>query len=124
MTADDYAAERRARLLVAEDREARLPVWARDLLGALRRELDSADRHAQEARLATSPDESDTVIRRYIGGNIGLGDGPTVLFRTPDGELEASLRDGALVVMTNGSTRPVVSPQSGNVLQVHVQPWR
>lgn len=63
----------------ADPREERLPRWARDALARMRRRVEDAERLATEARLATSPCESDTLLDP-LKHEIGLGVGETVRY--------------------------------------------
>ena len=117
-----------------DPREAKLPRWAQDHLATMRRQVEAARRAEDAARLATSPDESDTLLDRYAESDIpiGLGVGISVHFlfgevgdrRAP--AIQARLhrpvgRHGPLPVyleligISGGIT---VSPQSGNVIRV------
>lgn len=97
---------------MSDDREARLPRWAQDTLSALRRRLADAERLAEEARLATDPDESSAIIHPYDEVPIGLGNA-VVRFKLDDGEyVEVQVRDGHVTVM--GSSATLIMPYSSN----------
>jgi hypothetical protein len=74
-----------------DPREARLPVWARDLLNDLRTEvaglndeLATAQKAAEAARLRTSPEDSLITVDGPDGEPIGLP-GTTVRYCFPEG---------------------------------------
>jgi hypothetical protein len=64
-----------------DPREEKLPRWARDLLDNMRRRVERAETTAEATRLATKPDETDTVINRYGDEPVGLPPGCSVEFR-------------------------------------------
>lgn len=64
-----------------DPREAKLPAWARQLIERERRLRRDAQRHAEAAQLATSPDASGAILDRFSDLPIGLGDSPQVSFR-------------------------------------------
>jgi hypothetical protein len=110
----------------ADEREARLPRWARDELHRLRMRLKAAEREAKEARLATNPAESLVLIPRFNrGDDIGLGD-ETVRFRRRvdgpwDEHFEVRVSARGIRVMAGRGPMAVV-PVSSNV--VEIEPWR
>lgn len=111
------------RMLAPDEREQKLPNWARDKMGALRRAVESANNAAEEARLSTSPDESDTAIERFSRGKIGLGRGTTIRFSLGERwdqhiDVRVDAARGRLVVI--GGDQIVVKPQSGNSLEILV----
>ena len=107
--------------LKLDERERRLPKWVQDELALLRREVERLRDQAEEARLTTSPDESDTVVDRVLrGGEIGLGKHPHIVFRTRTGEIEAHVADGVLRV-SSPMGGVVVEPRASNVVFVHVR---
>jgi hypothetical protein len=67
-------------LNLTDDREGKLPAWARQLLATMRRRVAEAEALAAAAQLATAPDESDALLDRY-GRTVGLGHNPQVDFR-------------------------------------------
>lgn len=112
--------------ITAEDpREVKLPAWARDMIDNARRRVKEAEKSAQEARLATGPDESDMLVDRYDQTPIGLGKRPTVrvvLGRKPDGEvirwIDIRLTESRKSIEVMGSTTLRVTPQVTNVIAV------
>lgn len=63
-----------------DEREPKLPAWARELLATMRRRVYEAEAIADAAQLATAPSESDAVLDRY-GRTVGLGERAQVDFR-------------------------------------------
>ena len=117
--------------LEPDPREGKLPVWAQKALADLRRELERAIAHADETRLATKPDETDTVVYRYSDEPIGLDPGATVEFRlggptpTPDrfhdNYLHAHVvtdKWGTRLEISSGRMALQVSPKSGNSIVI------
>lgn len=106
-----------------------MPVWAQRQLDQLRRDLNDAEARAEEARLATSPEQSDTVVQPYgIRGPIGLGIGPRIRFtpqpidpRIPDWRawIDARVTDKGEVEFMAASMVQI-RPHSGNVFTVEV----
>jgi hypothetical protein len=97
-----------------EERRARLPKWAQEELAQLQRNADRWERQAEEARLATSPDDTDTTVeRRMQGGAIGLKRGATVTFQLPAGEIQARVEGDHLLVMADWSGL-VIQPRASN----------
>jgi hypothetical protein len=111
-----------SKALQLDERERRLPKWVQDELTQLRRDNERLRDQAEEARLAASPDESDTVIDRVLrGGEIGLGKRPRVVFRTRTGEISAQVeRDGILRVSADMGGI-VVEPRASNAVFVHAR---
>src|SRR5690349_8692354 len=72
--------ESRRALPLRDDREPKLPAWARGLLDTMRRRVAEAEAVAAAAQLATAPDESDALLDRF-GRTVGLGRNPQVDFR-------------------------------------------
>lgn len=66
-----------------DPREAKLPVWARDVLRACRRAATEAQAAARDARLSTNPDESRAVMDLHGDVPVGLGEHPDVSFMVP-----------------------------------------
>ena len=113
----------RTNQMVPDHREPKLPHWVQDTINDLRRRVEVAEARAEETRLATKPDESDTLVVRYGGGgDIGLGRGPTVRFNLDEGwsqYLSARVEDGRLII--HGGDQITVRPQSGNTIAIAVQ---
>jgi hypothetical protein len=113
-------------LMKADEREERLPRWVRDRMESLRRavrnaalDVMAADQRAEEARLATRPEESEAVLNPYTDVPIGLGKDPRVRFRpnAPDGgHIDVWIEHDVVRVM--GPWQINVQPQSGNVIRV------
>jgi hypothetical protein len=115
-----------------DPREAKLPVWAQDIIRSLRRQLAQADRLAETARLNTDPDTSTAVVDvpiyghgSDVGRTVGLGVRPNIGFRAgpgPGGNRVIHARqdeDGVLEVYTSGGGLAVV-PWSGNAIRIRV----
>lgn len=71
-----------------DSREAKLPVWAQELLSNARIRVQAAETHAEEALLATNPDTSTALLNMHAEIPIGLGEHPKVCFvfsRAADG---------------------------------------
>ncbi|MCG8926612.1 hypothetical protein [Lentzea sp. CC55] len=113
--------------LEPDPREAGLPRWVQNKLERLRdsariaaREVEYADRRAEEARLATLPAESDAILTAASDEvPIGLGKEPRVKFRpnAPDGKyIEVWLEHD--VVWVRGPWGLVIHPYSGNVAKL------
>ena len=66
--------------LDVDPREEKLPAWAREKLKEARRVAVIARREADEARLATNPDDTDVIIGRWNAIPIGLPPGERVRF--------------------------------------------
>lgn len=113
------------------EREARLPQYVRAELESLRRRAIELERIAEEARLATSPDESDTILPRFSvlkEHPIGLGRGTRVRF-LPFGPGPDELRRFVDVrvmedweyVEVMGGMPLTIEAQAANVLRVRFQ---
>ena len=90
----------------------------------MERRVENAERLAEEARLATHPDDTDTVVERGVRPAIGLSRGARVTFRLPGGgEVMTRVEDGRLHVMSTGriSGRLHVIPQASNVVLLEVE---
>ncbi|WP_329793848.1 hypothetical protein V1227_18705 [Lentzea sp. DG1S-22] len=116
-----------AALLAPDAREDKLPRWAREKLDRLRdsaqiaaREVEYADRRAEEARLATRPEESDAVLVAASDEvPIGLGKEPRVRFRpnAPDSRyIDVWLEHD--VIWVRGPWELAIHPYSGNVAKL------
>lgn len=98
------------------------------MLNNARRRVKEAEKSAQEARLATGPNESDMIVDRYDEIPVGLGRRPTVrvvLDRRPGGEvvrwIDIRLTESKKSVEILGSSTLRVTPQVTNVIAVTVQ---
>jgi hypothetical protein len=110
-----------SKALQLDERERRLPKWAQDELTQLRHLIERYQREAEEARLSTSPDESDTVVDRVLrGGEIGLGKHPRIVFRTRTGEIEAQV-DGGVLRVSSPMGAILVEPRASNSFLAHVR---
>jgi hypothetical protein len=117
------------RLLTADQREPKLPVWAQDTINDLRREYARERERAQAARLATDPDKSTTVIEAYSDrGPIGLGNA-VVRFKLGDLASHSGPTDGPYVechvhddgsLYVRGSAQIVLAPDVSNVVRIRV----
>ena len=110
-----------------DPREEKLPRWARDLLDNMRHRVARAEADADAALLATSPDESSTVLYRDGDSDVGLGDDPTVQFRLGGKHrqhiqcrIERTPSWGTCVYLSGGDSirfRPV----SSNAIRIYVE---
>lgn len=105
-----------------DPREEKLPVWAKTLLVNMRQRVENAESRAEEARLATDPAGSDTLIHFYDDVPIGLGRGERVRF-LPGGPGDQLAwvnvrvrRSGDIEVMA--SHMLTVRPEATNVVAV------
>lgn len=102
----------------------RLPKYARDEIEELRRLTAEAVNRAQEARLATSPSESDTTLDPYAEIPIGLGVGPTIRFTLGNvNYLNCEVRrrrDGRPYLYVRGSDEVHLAPEASNAIRVWV----
>jgi hypothetical protein len=109
-----------------DPREAKLPLWAKTMLGDLRRRTMNAEKDRDDARLATKPDESDAIMDPYDAIPIGLGSKPKVTFilrRDDAGEPVSTVdvrlsRDYPNSLELLGSSSLNIRPQVTNVIQV------
>lgn len=101
-----------------ESREDKLPLWVQDKLNALRQALTQQATLATEAVAGTDPAGSDTVLEPFAPhGGIGLGQSPTVQFRTPGGGcIDVAVR-GDEVYITGGESLAVY-PRTWNSMVV------
>jgi len=113
--------------MTTDPREAKLPVWARKHIETLRRQAHDAQIERDDARLATNPAESNTVLCAYSDIPIGLGKSPTVRFRLgeSDRELYADARveqdrDGRRTLHIMAGTTIHIEPRSSNVILMEV----
>jgi hypothetical protein len=83
----------RTAVVMLDEREKRLPVWAQEKLRGLRQELESAVRHADfveeentrlraviEGRFTGKPEDDTFLINDDTGKELPLGKGPDVRF--------------------------------------------
>lgn len=100
---------------------AKTPVWVQDLVHRLIQERDAAERAADEARLSTEPEDSDTVIERLEQGTIGLGNGTSITFKAGDNRVETfnvRLEKGTLIVM--GGSSIGMRPSASNLVMIDI----
>lgn len=109
-----------------DPREAKLPRWARDLLSNMRLRVERAERTAEAARLATKPDETDTVLYRYGDEEVGLAPGSTVQFRIGSNRrdyvgcrIHRDSRGARLDLIGGDSIR--ITPHSSNHISIIVE---
>jgi hypothetical protein len=115
-----------------DPREAKLPVWAQDLIRNLRRLTAEADQLAETARLNTDPDTSTAVVDvpiyghgSDVGRTVGLGIRPNIEFRAgtgPRGKKVIHARqteDGLLDVYVSGGGL-AVEPKASNAVYIRV----
>jgi hypothetical protein len=113
-----------------DEREERLPRWARVAMDDLRRQLADAKSSARAARLDTDPAASTAVLDPYADVPIGLGKA-RVRFLVPNSTAAARserwvdvnvTRDGKAIEVMTGRMM-AVRPQSGNVVMIEVCDW-
>jgi hypothetical protein len=96
----------------------KLPKWARDEILQLRRSL--AQREATIAELSKTEDAKDALISwsdMHSSGALPLY--AKVRFKTPEGHIDAWLRDGVLRI--DGWRQLVIAPVAANSFKVFVQ---
>lgn len=106
-----------------DPREEKLPVWAAQALHRLRQRTLEAEAIAEEAKLATNPAESNTVLNPY-GDTIGLGNDVSIEFRLPDPNHETHKikmrarinRHGVLEI--SGQAALIMRSEASNVLTI------
>jgi hypothetical protein len=124
-------------LFQVDEREAKLPAWARNLLDLARRRVREAEELAERARLDTAPGDSPIVLdHRGPHGEsqpIGLGRRPwvrCVLSRYPDGDARAYIEfsaeidraTGAVVgADVRGSDTLRIAPMAANDVKVYLE---
>lgn len=109
-----------------DSREAKLPVWAQEILDNARRRVKDAEKEAEAARLATDPATSRAILDPHAAIPIGLGKNPKVTFvlsRRPDGDplsyIEVRMSHDfpdKLELMASSTLH--IRPQVTNVIQV------
>ncbi len=109
-------------IIDVDEREERLPKWAKEKLADARRRVQNANELAQEARLATKPDDTDTLVNPW-GKSIGLPKGERVRFLLSKDDnlrdwVDVRVKDGSLELMAGGSL--ILRPQVTNVVSVKV----
>jgi hypothetical protein len=96
--------------IAPDERESGLPKWAQTLIADLRWQIAAQTRLAEEARLATNPNDTNTYLYgRRSSGAIGLPNRSEVFFRLGDDPFE----DAISVEIAEDPTRLVVhSPRA------------
>lgn len=114
--------------LTPDDREAKLPAWARKSLDELRRRTRDAEALAERARLDTDPDGSGAILDRMDRKPVGLGEDPDVSFRVRFPGVDPSL--SLISVRRSDSGRGLYLVAAGEVVcrqqainAVEVVPW-
>ena len=96
----------------------KLPKWARDEINNLRHNLEQ--REATIADLSKAKDaETAAVSWDNLHSRGALPDRAKVRFKTPEGHIDVSLRDGCLRI--EGWRQIVVAPFTANVVKIFVQ---
>lgn len=106
-------------MIAPDPREERLPKWAQADMRALRRMVEHAERVAEEARLATKPDETHVVINPYQD-TIGLPERESVRFfiEAPHRWIDVQWRGEYVEIM--GSSALTLTGQASNVMRASV----
>jgi hypothetical protein len=105
--------------LPEDDREAKLPVWAKDMLRQMRARVRAAEKAAVAARLATDPEGSAMIMAPYSEVPIGLGAAPTVRVKLgKGGYIDFRKVQGEDVVEVLASTTLAITPQASNVVRL------
>lgn len=90
------------RLIARDEREAKLPRWARDTLASLRVNLLREENRAEHMRDLTGAKESDVLVDFYDRSPIGLGKGTRVRFKTGEDDwhnyVDIHVAQGVLVL--------------------------
>lgn len=107
--------------MAREDREARLPSWARQLIGSLRLLVTRLESERDAARFATNPDESDTLIDFYTDPPVGIGRGTAVRFRLDREREYVDVRNVDGEVRVSSGDRLVLRLEASNVLRITVE---
>lgn len=116
--------------LKGEEREGKLPGWARETLAALRSRImqDSATLKEIEAGRAALAgelpvDEAAVVLLLNGGDRIGLPAGTLVSFRVGGGEFDVTVEGEALsLALMQPQHRLVLSPQFSNEVRISSVP--
>lgn len=110
------------RIMAPQDRELRLPAYARGLIENLRRTVERLEGERDAARFATNPGESDTLIDVFADPPIGLGRGTMVRFLLngdPSSRVDVHTDcDGAVLV--HGSDPFILRMEASNSLRISV----
>lgn len=105
-----------------DPREEKLPRWAQQELDRLRRKVADAERLAEEARLATKPEESDAILYPYDEVPVGLGRALVRFLLGGDAYVDARVVHGSLELMTD-APGVLVRPRAANVVLVKPGRW-
>jgi hypothetical protein len=110
-------------LFEPDPREGRLPAWAQRKLDSARHLVRVAQEQAEAARLATKPDETDTIVDRYADIPIGLPKGCRVRYRTGPHDLSDyfEIRADGNGVEVHAGGPMIVIPQVTNVLRLEAR---
>jgi hypothetical protein len=106
------------KLTTPQDRESRLPGWARDELRELRAALMLADRAAGDFAADPARADSDTFIDPYSTRPVPLGKGTSIRFSSEPGVPDSSNIWTSVfdVRMINDPDRSLSAPRSGLML--------
>ncbi len=103
---------------------AKLPKWAQRKVDDLQRRVRSAEKSAEEARLATEPSLCNTQLKPYDDIPIGLGTGETVRFilnRTVRDEYVDVRVDEYGRLLLHGYRGIQIIPQASNAARVQLE---
>lgn len=111
-----------------DEREAKLPKWAQEMLKDARRRTERAEKERDEARRGTAPEESRAVRYFYDEIPLGLGARPNVRFTLQPGAYGHSYRyvdvrvsESERRVEIMGGRSIFIEPVSSNVVHVWVR---
>lgn len=105
---------------VDHERLTKQPLWVHDMVAGLIRDREAAEKAAHDARLATNPDETNTLIDPYGKPPVGLPNDTSVRFRlTGDEYVDCRIKDGELHIM--GSSTLKITPNVSNVVTVSTE---
>lgn len=113
------------RELAVDERESKLPRWVQDKLISMRRIAREAVDANEQARLASDPDGSNTLLDCYEETPIGLGKGTEVRFLVGENSLDyidVKVRqdpNGPYLHVAGGDSL-LVFPQATNVVSVRM----
>jgi hypothetical protein len=115
-----------------DEREEKLPTWARKQMSELRRRAKAAEDAVFNAANGEKLEESDTIFRPYGDIPKGLGVGQTVRFKLTGGEAQPKFSSDYIdirvmggnghAVQIMGGRAVVLHPQSSNVVNVRMAP--
>jgi hypothetical protein len=118
----------RRRPLAVDEREAKLPRWAQELISDLRHKTADAEEVAERAVLATNPEGSDAVLSPHSEAPIGLGKRPVASYRVPflgqpNGWIQVRLADEGHGVNLMGSSSIIIEPHVTNSITIRPGRW-